>query len=57
MNLHLARRGQQPNAARERIVAVAIAGGADIVRVHDVKEMSRVARVADAIVRGWKEEK
>jgi dihydropteroate synthase len=38
-------------------VAVAIAGGADIVRVHDVKEISRVARVADAIVRGWKEEK
>ena len=38
-------------------VAIAIAGGADIVRVHDVKEMSRVARVADAVVRGWKEEK
>ena len=32
-------------------VALAIAGGADIVRVHDVREMSRVARVADAIVR------
>ncbi len=32
-------------------VALAIAGGADIVRVHDVKEMSRVAKVADAIVR------
>ncbi len=38
-------------------VAIAIAGGADIVRVHDVKEMSRVARVTDAVVRGWKEEK
>jgi dihydropteroate synthase len=38
-------------------VAVAIVGGADIVRVHDVKEMSRVARMADAVVRGWKEEK
>jgi len=38
-------------------VAAAIMGGADIVRVHDVKEMSRVARVADAVVRGWKEEK
>ena len=38
-------------------VAISIAGGADIVRVHDVKEMSRVARMADAIVRGWKEEK
>lgn len=32
-------------------VALAVAGGADIVRVHDVKEISRVARVADAIVR------
>ncbi|MDD3717468.1 MAG: dihydropteroate synthase [Actinomycetota bacterium] len=31
-------------------VALGIAGGADIVRVHDVKEMVRVARVADAIV-------
>ena len=36
---------------------IAIVGGADIVRVHDVKQMSRVARVADAIVRGWKEDK
>ena len=34
-------------------VALAIAGGADIVRVHDVKEMVRVARMSDAIVRGW----
>jgi dihydropteroate synthase len=34
-------------------VALGIAGGADIVRVHDVREMARVARVADAIVRGW----
>ncbi len=32
-------------------VALAIASGADVVRVHDVKEMSRVAKVADAIVR------
>jgi dihydropteroate synthase len=32
-------------------VALAIAAGADIVRVHDVKEMAKVARVADAIVR------
>jgi dihydropteroate synthase len=31
-------------------VALGIGGGADIVRVHDVKEMARVARVADAIV-------
>lgn len=33
-------------------VAVGIAKGADIVRVHDVKEMVRVARMTDAIVRG-----
>ena len=35
-------------------VALAIAGGADIVRVHDVKEMVRVCRVTDAVVRGWR---
>jgi len=34
-------------------VALAIANGADIVRVHDVKTMTRVARMSDAIVRGW----
>ena len=34
-------------------VAIAIANGADIVRVHDVKAMARVARMTDAIVRGW----
>jgi dihydropteroate synthase len=32
-------------------VAVGIARGADIVRVHRVKELSRVARMTDAIVR------
>ncbi len=32
-------------------VAVGISNGADIVRVHDVKEMTRVARMTDAIVR------
>ena len=32
-------------------VALAIAGGADIVRVHDVEEMIPVVQVADAIVR------
>jgi dihydropteroate synthase len=32
-------------------VAVGIANGADIIRVHDVKEMSRVARMTDALVR------
>ena len=35
-------------------VSLAIAGGADIVRVHDVEEMVRVCRVTDAIVRGWR---
>ena len=34
-------------------VALSIAGGADIVRVHDVREMVRVARMADAVIRGW----
>jgi len=33
-------------------VAVAIANGADAVRVHDVKRMARVAKMTDAIVRG-----
>ncbi len=33
-------------------VALSIARGADIVRVHDVKQMARVCKVADAIVRG-----
>jgi dihydropteroate synthase len=33
-------------------VALAIAAGADIVRVHDVREMRDVVRAADAIVRG-----
>jgi len=33
-------------------VAVGIARGADIIRVHDVKEMARVAKMTDAIVRG-----
>ena len=37
-------------------VALSIAGGADIVRVHDVKEMSRVARMTDAVVRGWSQD-
>ncbi len=32
-------------------VALAIAAGADMVRVHDVAEMDRVRRVADAVVR------
>ena len=33
-------------------VALAIANGTDIVRVHDVEEIVRVARVSDMIIRG-----
>ncbi len=33
-------------------VAVGITRGADIIRVHDVKEMARVAKMTDAMVRG-----
>ena len=33
-------------------VAISILNGANIVRVHDVKEMARVAKVADAIKKG-----
>ncbi len=32
-------------------VALAVAAGADVVRVHDVAQMSRTVRVADAIIR------
>ncbi len=35
-------------------IALAIAAGVDIVRVHDVPEQRDVARVADAIVRDWR---
>jgi 2-amino-4-hydroxy-6-hydroxymethyldihydropteridine diphosphokinase / dihydropteroate synthase len=33
-------------------VAASVAGGADIVRVHDVPEMAQVVKMADAIYRG-----
>ena len=49
-------REQEPPASRvaagAATVALAIAAGADIVRVHDVREMVDVARVSDAIVHG-----
>ncbi len=48
-----------PNDRKEgtaATVALSIAGGADMIRVHDVREMARVAKVSDAIVRGWAEE-
>ncbi|MGD0883270.1 MAG: dihydropteroate synthase [Thermodesulfovibrionales bacterium] len=34
-------------------VAVSIMNGANMVRVHDVKAMVKVAKIADAIKRGW----
>jgi dihydropteroate synthase len=33
--------------------ALGIAAGVDIVRVHDVRQNVRVARMTDAVVRGW----
>ena len=33
-------------------VALAVEKGADIVRVHDVRQMVRVCRMSDAVVRG-----
>jgi dihydropteroate synthase len=35
-------------------VALCVAAGVDVVRVHDVDEQTDVVRVADAIVRGWR---
>jgi dihydropteroate synthase len=35
------------------LVAAAIERGVDIVRVHDVRGIVRVARMADAVARGW----
>jgi len=35
-------------------VAIGIANGADMVRVHDVREMARVCRMSDAIIRRGK---
>ena len=49
--------GLPPNQRLEgtaATVALAISGGADIVRVHDIKEMVRVCRVTDAVVHGWR---
>src|SRR5579875_145397 len=46
--------GLPPNDRLEgtaAIIALSIANGADIVRVHDVRAMARVAKMADAIVR------
>ncbi len=48
-----------PNDRKEgtaATVALSIGQGADVVRVHDVRQMARVAKVSDAVVRGWAEE-
>jgi dihydropteroate synthase len=52
LNLPLTERLEGTAAA----VAFGILQGADIVRVHDVAEMARVARMADAVVRGSRRE-
>jgi len=36
--------------------ALVIANGADIIRVHDVREMKQVAQMTDAILSGWQGE-
>jgi dihydropteroate synthase len=45
-----------PNGERDAgtaaVVVLGIARGADVIRVHDVKVMARVAKMTDAIVRG-----
>lgn len=37
------------------LTALGVAAGVDIVRVHDVRANLRVARMADAVVRGWRD--
>jgi dihydropteroate synthase len=44
--------GDQRLEGTAATIAISIAKGADIVRVHDVKEISRVCQMSDAIVRG-----
>jgi dihydropteroate synthase len=44
--------GDQRLEGTAATIALSIAKGADIVRVHDVKEMARVCKMSDAIVRG-----
>ena len=35
-------------------IALSIAYGTDIIRVHDVREMIRVSKMSDAIVKNWR---
>jgi dihydropteroate synthase len=44
--------GDQRLEGTAATIAIGISNGADIVRVHDVKEMVRVCKMSDAIVRG-----
>ena len=43
---------QHRTAANAALVALAIAGGADMMRVHDVGEGRDATRIADAVIRG-----
>jgi dihydropteroate synthase len=44
--------GDQRLEGTAATIAIGIAKGVDIVRVHDVKEMARVCKMSDAIMRG-----
>jgi len=44
--------GDQRLEGTAATIAIGIARGVDIVRVHDVKEMARVCKMSDALVRG-----
>ena len=44
--------GDQRLEGTAATIAIGISKGADIVRVHDVKEMVRVCKMSDALVRG-----
>jgi dihydropteroate synthase len=44
--------GDQRLEGTAATIAIGIAKGVDIVRVHDVREMARVCKMSDAIVRG-----
>jgi dihydropteroate synthase len=44
--------GDQRLEGTAATVAISIARGVDIIRVHDVREMARVSKMSDAIVRG-----
>jgi dihydropteroate synthase len=43
---------EQCQAGTAATIAIGIANGADMVRVHEVREMMRVCRMSDAVIRG-----